>query len=284
MFEVSLFIKKAKLSIILLVLISPCVALAQGLDGIKTIEVIGREIICQNDVPSAKKQAIANALASAVERIVAKVLTEDLRIKNFETLNLLIYNNTDIFIKSYKLLAEISLQKFYIVMVSVNIITDKIYEQLADAGILRGNKIMPQVVVSISLENKDYLYGKEAEYIKNFAQISAEKSLKNKGFIIKTENNMDVDIVIHGKALAKPSFNIMAGSIRSYEAEVSLWAIKAETGKVIAKTTKNAVATSSNEKEGANAAISKASKSAGNDIALRIVEKLQKKRQKALKD
>jgi hypothetical protein len=72
----------------------------------KTVVVIGKATIFQDDSANAREEAISNSLVSSIESMVVELLPLESLVQNFQILNEVLYGKTRKFIQGYKVLAE----------------------------------------------------------------------------------------------------------------------------------------------------------------------------------
>jgi hypothetical protein len=113
---------------------------AYGQVEIKTIEAVGTSVVYKTDVDTAKQQAIANGLVSAVDKAMFDILTVELATQNFGIINKIIYNNTDKYISDYKVLTEAVSKKNYRVLIQAKVSVIKLKSHLAKYGVMRVRK------------------------------------------------------------------------------------------------------------------------------------------------
>ncbi len=289
-------------------------AVAANLSGIvnaeenaseKIIEVIGTGAIQGGDVAKARDRAIKNSLVSAVEFAVADFLPLESMIRNFETLNEILYNNSSEFVAYYKVLTELKSGRTYRVLVQATVSIDAIKEELISVNIKVYKKNLPEILFLIAEQNFSdisprYWWSKDLTFVKGYTEIAmTEKMLKNgfsvidqKSLIINEEfetlkdkadlSNQDAvslgailqaDVVIVGNSKAAIAPNIMGGDIKSFKGTVLARALRTDTGEEIASTIQTAVSVNKDNIAGARDALSNAGYLAGSDLASQIVMK-----------
>jgi len=279
---------------------------------VKTVEVIGTGRIYGDDVPTAKIRATSNSLISAVALVAADLLTIDSMVRNFQTLNEVIYSRTGEFIRDYKVLTSSVFGKEYRVMVQVSVLADKMGEQLSNAGIILVKKEMPRILFLVSEQNlgdllPTYPEGEDTDYFRPFSESAMAETMKAKGFFVidhgdmvrstegssqpfETEINdpeavsiglrFQADVVIVGRSLAYKTSNVMGENIRSFQGIVRARALRTDTGEEIASITQTAIITHTDEMAGGKGALSNAGSLAGEALAFQITESWQKEEKK----
>ncbi len=289
-------------------------AVAANLSGIvnaeenaseKIIEVIGTGAIQGGDVAKARDRAIKNSLVSAVEFAVADFLPLEAMIRNFETLNEILYNNSSEFVAYYKVLTELKSGRTYRVLVQATVSTSVIEQQLMNAGIKVCKKNLPEILFFIAEQNFSdisprYWWSEDLTFFKGYTEIAmTEKMLENgfsvidqKRLVLNEEfetlkdkadlSNQDAvslgailqaDVVIAGNSKAEIAPNIMGKKIKSFKAIVSARALRTDTGEEIASTVQTSVSVNQDNIVGARDALSNAGYLAGRDLSSQIVRK-----------
>ena len=277
----------------------------------KTIVVIGTGKIYGNDSARAREEAIANGLVSAVESVAVELLPPESLVRNFQTFNDRLNDQTGKFVQDYRVLAELPLKNTYRVVVEANVFTSRLKIFLSDAGILLSEKFLPKVLILISEQNlkdrsAEYWWGQKGNLKKAISVSTLTKTMKNKGFpIIDYEQipkntfhdltydtpdlndrlavnlgfKVQADVVIIGTSFAEKTPNIMGQNIRSFKGLVSARAIRTDTGEKIAATMQTAVTTNTDETAGVREILSNAGSLAGEALAAQIVYAWQKNEQ-----
>jgi hypothetical protein len=274
----------------------------------KTVVVIGTGKIYKEDSANARKEAIENSLASAVERVAVGLIPPESYNRTFQTLNMAIYNQTAKFIQGYKVLAESKVKDEYKVMVQANISVTDLTKFLSNAGIMSEGTSLPKILILVSEQNLEdtspkYWWGHQPVVSNMFSVNALVETLKSKGLPVidargiaqmanidekynkpilnKTEaadigRALKADVVIFGKAIVERTQNVMENNIRSFKGIVSVQAIRTDTGEEIAATTQSAVAANADEAVGAGNALSAAGSLAAETLSARIVSAWQK--------
>lgn len=119
---------------------------ACGQMEVRTIEAVGTAIIYKTDIETARQQAIDNGLVSAVDKAIAEILPLESVTQNFQTLNTVIYNNTDAYISDYKVLTEAVSEKSCRVLIQAKVSIQKLKNRLSKTGLMQVRKIKYQNV------------------------------------------------------------------------------------------------------------------------------------------
>jgi hypothetical protein len=113
---------------------------AHGQIEIKTVEVVGTAVIQKTDVGKAKQQAIANGLVSAVDKVLAELVSTGLITKYFNLINKTIYSEADKYINDYKVLTEAVSTKNYRVLIQAKVSVKRLKSRLAKSGVMQVRK------------------------------------------------------------------------------------------------------------------------------------------------
>ena len=287
----------------------PCFVQAEEKTALKTVEATGTSRIDNENIASARNNAISNSLAFAVESAASDLLSLDSLVQNFQTLNKILYSHTDQFIQGYKVLAESMFENRYRVMVQATVSVDMVEEQLSKFGILTCEKRMPSILFLIVEQNLEeisllYWWGENMAFFKTVSEKAMAKAMMEKDFSVIDHSDMaqnlsveivndrpylndndavmlgagvKADVVIVGKSIAQKTLNTLGTYTRSFKATVSARALRTDTGEEIASTVQTAVTVNSDEIAGGMEALSNAGILAGNKMALQVASVWQKK-------
>lgn len=119
--------------LILVVSVAAGAAAAGQPDGVYT--VIGSAAIRGAGVDAARQEALAGALVSAVAHAAAEMLPQEDLVAAFGTLNAAVFENTERFIQSYRVLTETKAGGHYRVLVEVKVALAALEERLSGVGL-----------------------------------------------------------------------------------------------------------------------------------------------------
>ena len=273
-----------------------------------TFIVVGTANIQRNDITGARQEAIANSLVSAVGLVSAQLLSADAMINHYEKLNEILFENTNKYIRNYKVLTESTIEKRYRVMVQVTVSQSRVKNQLTTTGILRAQKTMPKVLFFIAEQDIEsssaqFWWGMDMSYIKPVSEQVMAESMREKGFqviehgrrvqqmafkalpdspeiifeeAINFGNALNADVVIVGKAIADPATNTMGSGIRSFKGMIDTLAYRTKTGQQIAAVNRIAVTANVDQIAGGRDALRGAASLAGEELGTRIEAAWQK--------
>jgi len=282
----------------------------------KTIVVIGTGIINENNIASAREKAISESLVTAVGVIMADVVPLEVFVPNFETLNEIIYTNTENFISGYRVLAETKHKNFYRVIVQARVSVVKIKQQMFKIGIMIGETEKPKILLLVAEQNvgdlvPNYWWREAASEKENIAETILAKIFMGKGFMIMehvappglTEHNnlffetpdpdlkavmalarhFQADMVVMGHASAEQTPNTMGENLRSFKGSVLVKAIRTSQKEEIGKSFQTVITVNADEVAGGIEAISQAASLAGKDLAIQITSSYKRKKNETSK-
>ncbi len=126
---------------------------SQDNGNIWTVETEGTGLITNNDLASARNNAIDDALRNAVEQAVATLLPRQTLDKNSQAIRARIYAKSDQYIHDYKINNERQVQKVYAVNVRSAVFIDSIKDDLQTLGLLKVEKnIVPATEVAVTVK------------------------------------------------------------------------------------------------------------------------------------
>jgi len=312
----TLFIKENKMAknyriiciCVILVIGFITTATAKKLRGTIHLNTVGTGVIEEDNVDKAREKAIQNALATAVETTVNKVLPAQVIISNFQLLNDRIYNPIQKFVKGFRVMAEAQSNEFYRVLVKSTISVDTIRSNLSEVGVQAKKKSLPSILMFIDEQNvhqAPYQWWRikplapqfnaaESELIKLFkqknykivnrhalvrklwARTEFQQDVLDTNEAIQFSRNNQAQIVLIGSAKAFPSMGVFGSGMASIDAEIKLQAYQVQTGMLIAETFQTARSVKENEIISAKEAITKAAKQAADELTRHIEAGLKK--------
>jgi len=270
---------------------------AQEDNTVRVVDVVGSGAIHGNNMAAAKKQAILNALVSAVATAAAEIQPFQEQVDKFKLFNELLYNQTDRFIQGYKVLTEYLSGNNYRAIVQVTVMKDRIKETLLSANLVMQEHVMPKVLFFLAEKKMEdvlpvYWWGEDLVFVvplseEAMAQVIREKGMMviNHGVIVEPLNypadiplkdaidigkHMAADIVIIGTATAEKTTNVMDGNVKTFKGALTVKAYRTETGKEIAFAARTAVFASEDDKSGGREALFNAGMLVGQEMTLQL--------------
>jgi len=299
------------LVVIVICMTGPAVPSARSADSDNTVEVIGTAAVRSENVPAARRQAIADSMVASVELVAGKIVPLDARVRNFKTLNQVLYSHTDEFVQDYKVLAELKSGNRYRVLVQATVRADKIRDELERIGVVIGLKSIPRILFLIAEQNIDDLSPRcRWTAAAGDTSLSSENAMaeimRQKGLIIIDPEalvqqgekmpeitvpvddrtalmlglKLQADVVVTGSARVIRSANTMGVYNRAFRGVVTTRALRTLTGAETAKTTRAVVSAGFDAAAAGREALAKAGTLAGQDLAAQIIS-LWKKEQSA---
>jgi hypothetical protein len=113
---------------------------SQDNDNIWTVETEGKGLITNDDVASARSNAISDALRKAVEQAVAALTPGQMIDKNSQAIRDQIYARSEQYIRDYRINRERQAQEVYAVDVRSAVFIDSIRDNLQTLGLLKVEK------------------------------------------------------------------------------------------------------------------------------------------------
>ncbi|RLC27997.1 MAG: hypothetical protein DRH32_09625 [Deltaproteobacteria bacterium] len=299
------------LVVIVICMTGPAVPSALSADSDNTVEVIGTAAVRSENVPAARRQAIADSMVASVELVAGKIVPLDARVRNFKTLNQVLYSHTDEFVQDYKVLAELKSGNRYRVLVQATVRADKIRKELERIGVVIGLKSIPRILFLIAEQNIDDLsprcrWTSSAGDTSLSSENAMAEIMRQKGLIIIDPEalvqqgekmpeitvpvddrtalmlglKLQADVVVTGSARVIRSANTMGVYNRAFRGVVTARALRTLTGAETAKTTRAVVSAGFDAAAAGREALAKAGTLAGQDLAAQIIS-LWKKEQSA---
>ncbi|MDL1974181.1 MAG: DUF6175 family protein [Deltaproteobacteria bacterium] len=281
----------------------PCAAIrAEDAADVNSVEVIGSSIVYNNDVAMARDVAIRDGLRKAVENAVGVILSSESIVENFQLLSDRIYTESRGFVQGYKVLAESRSENCYNIVIQATVSAGTLRDELQALGILMAQKGMPRTMFFLAEQS----IGESQPHLSADLGITENKiaeEMAARGFVlvdrsaaandielanvlgtarladqtaVKLGNQHDAEIVIVGKALARYTKNVMGSQMKSYQANISVKAIRTDTGEIIASSTRSGAAVHTDDVSGGTAALKRVASQAAGDLITQITAKWQR--------
>lgn len=271
--------------------------------GLQTVVAIGSGSIHRDDPTGARRVAIDRGRFTAVDLVVADLISVEAVVRHFEALNEIVYDNTDAFIQDFKVLAEWQSESQYRVMVQCSVAVDQVRARLAEAGIAVGTVDLPGVLFMMTEQTfpedppqfwwgADYFFARAASEAAmgevfaeaGFTVIDHDAALR-RGAVdlpdglgpapapeaaVRLGAFFQAEVVVVGRASAEMAPNTMAGQATSFQGRVEATALRTDTGQVIATAREEATVVAADEITGSQNAIAEAGRRAGEALARRV--------------
>ena len=278
---------------------------------VQTITAEGVGAVFGNDRAIARDQAIQDALRKAVEQAVGTLVSSETMVQNFQTLNDRIYTQTQGYIQKYRVLSETPGSNVHTVTIQATVAIGDLEKDLQALGFLLGQVGKPRIMIlvaeqQIGRDSLNYWWGpgRGAQANLNVAENTIMDRFREKGFdivdpqaqagsikvppalqvadlsnqnAITLGKQVDAEIVIIGKALARSVGSIAGTSMKSVQANISMRAIQIDNARVLSSGNENAAAVHIDEVTGGAEAIKKASVKISDKMMDDILKNFQKR-------
>jgi hypothetical protein len=293
----------ALLLLSLLLIASP--VLAQDEEKVVTAE--GVAVVQGGNMDIARDAAISDAQTRAVEQAIGVLIDSQTQVENFQVISDSILSQTKGYIKSYNVVRENKEDNLLRITITAHVALGKLSDSLSAIGILLGQVHKPRTMILVAEQN----IGQEwhAWWWWSPGTVHAMQSdmgiidntlmdkFNEKGFemidqqaasqdikVTQAYNVQDLsaqqaktlgsqanaEVVITGKGIAKLYGNV-GGGLKSVQADLSLRAVRTDTGQVLATATTHAAAVHISEISAGNDALKKAATEAADQLTTKIL-------------
>jgi len=291
--------RSALLLIPMLLLASPAPAQES-----KTVTAEGVAVITGGNVDIARDAAIQDAQTRAVEQAIGTLIDSQTQVENYQVISDKILSQIKGYIKRYNIVNEAREENLLRVTITAEVSLGQLNDDLSAIGILMGQMHKPRTMTLVAEQNIGQewvawwwggIHGQQADMgvidntlmdkftEKGFEMIdhqAAAQELK----VTPAYNVQDLsvqqaktlgsqvhaEVVITGKGLAKLYGNV-GGGLKSVQADLTLRAVRIDTGQVLATATTHAAAVHINEITAGNEALRKAAAEAADQLTGRIL-------------
>ena len=291
--------RSALLLIPMLLLASPAPAQES-----KTVTAEGVAVITGGNVDIARDAAIQDAQTRAVEQAIGTLIDSQTQVENYQVISDKILSQIKGYIKRYTIVNEAREENLLRVTITAEVSLGQLNDDLSAIGILMGQMHKPRTMILVAEQNIGQewvawwwggIRGQQADMgvidntlmdkftEKGFEMIdhqAAAQELK----VTPAYNVQDLsvqqaktlgsqvhaEVVITGKGLAKLYGNV-GGGVKSVQADLTLRAVRIDTGQVLATATTHAAAVHINEITAGNEALRKAAAEAADQLTGRIL-------------
>jgi hypothetical protein len=277
--------------------------LAAGAQETKTVTAEGVAAIQGNARDIARDAAIEDAQKRAVEQAIGILIDSQTQVENYQLISDKILSQTKGYIKRYTIAGESADSGLLRVSINAEVVLGKLSDDLSGIGILLGQMHKPRTMIMIAEQNighewyawwwgyhgqqtdigvventfMDVFTQKGFEFIdhstaaKELKVTSAYKVQDLTATQAKTLGNQaDAEVVIVGKAVSK-LYGDVGGGMKSVQADLSVKAVRTDTGQVIAATTTHAAAVHITDTTAGIEALKKASTQAAEELMGKIL-------------
>ena len=274
----------------------------------KVVTAEGVAVVQGSNMDIARDSAVSDAQQKAVEQAIGILIDSQTQVENFQVISDNILSQTKGFIKSYNIVRETKEDNLLRVTITAHVATGKLGESLSAIGILMGQMHKPRTMILVAEQNIGqewvawwWWHGGVSHHAQQTDMAIIDNTLMDKfvekGFEmidhqaaaqdIKVTNAYNVqdlsaqqartlgnqagaEVVITGKGLAKLYGNV-GGGLKSVQADVSLRAVRTDTGQVLATATTHAAAVHISETTAGNDALKKAATEAADQMIPKIL-------------
>jgi hypothetical protein len=286
---------------ILFLMFLVCAPLA-GAQETKTVTAEGVSVITGGAKDVARDAALEDAQKRAVEQAVGMLIDSQTQVENYQLISDKILSQTKGYIKHYSIAGETVEDTLLRVRINAEVSLGQLSDDLSGIGILLGQMHRPRTMIMIAEQNIghewyawwwgyqgqqsdigvventfiDVFTQKGFEFIDHAAaanEIKVTAAYKIQDLTAEQArtlgNQADAEVVIVGKAVAR-LYGDIGGGMKSVQADLSVRAVRTDTGQVLASATTHGAAVHIIDE----AAGTEALKKAANDAAQQMVGKI----------
>jgi hypothetical protein len=265
-------------------------------EGVAAIQGNARDI--------ARDAALEDAQKRAVEQAIGILIDSQTQVENYQVISDKILSQTKGYITRYSIAGETADSGLLRVRINAEVSLGKLTDDLSGIGILLGQMHKPRTIMLVAEQNvghewyawwwggrmasqmdmgvventfmdvftqKGFEFIDHATAVKEFTVTSAYKVQDLTATQAKTlGKEVDAEVVIVGKAFAK-LYGDIGGGMKSVQADLSLKAVRTDTGQVIAATTAHGAAVHITPETAGIEALKKASTTAAEEIMGKIL-------------
>ncbi|NTW57910.1 MAG: hypothetical protein HGA43_01935 [Nitrospirae bacterium] len=273
----------------------------------KTVTAEGVAVVQGNNVDIARDAAIQDAQTRAVEQAIGTLIDSQTQVENYQVISDKILSQIKGYIKKYNIVRENREDNLLRVTITAEVSLGQLSDDLSAIGMLLGQMHKPRTMILVAEQN----IGQEwyAWWWWSPGTVHASQSdmgiidntlmdkFNEKGFemidhqaasqeikVTQAYNVQDLsaqqaktlgsqanaEVVITGKGLAKLYGNV-GGGLKSVQADLSLRAVRTDTGQVLATATTHAAAVHISEITAGNDALKKAATEAADQLTTKIL-------------
>ena len=299
-------------SALLLLSLLLCVSQVFAQEEEKVVTSEGVAVVQGANMDIARDAAISDAQQRAVEQAIGILIDSQTQVENFQVISDNILSQTKGYIKSYNVVREVKEDNLLRVSITAHVSLGKLSDSLSAIGILMGQVHKPRTMILVAEQNIGqewhawWWYGPGAVHAQQSDMAITDNTLMDKfvekGFemidhqaasqdikVTQAYNVQDLsvqqartlgsqahaEVVITGKGLAKLYGNV-GGGLKSVQADLSLRAVRTDTGQVLATATTHAAAVHISEITAGNDALKKAATEAAEQLTTKILAQYSK--------
>jgi hypothetical protein len=256
--------------LLICVLLAPGAAFAAS-GVLKTVEVTGSAPVNGERAAMARDVAVADALRKALEEYVGTVVSSETVVENYRVLSDKVFINTDGYIKGYTVIGEGRVGDLFQVTVRATVAVGEIRDNLDVMGVPYAGAGYPRVLFMIAEQNigekqHRFSWWSGGEFKGESFEMSVVESYLKEAFLARNFNVVDIsgstgnievsnifrvadltlervrriggdlnaEVVVKGKAIVRAGPRTEGSQVGSYLADVTVEAIRIDTGTVLA--------------------------------------------------
>jgi hypothetical protein len=246
-----------------------------------------------------------------VEQAVGILVSSETMVQNFQTLNDRIYTQTQGYIQNYRILSETPGPNLHQVTIQATVAIGDLEKDLQALGFLLGQVGKPRIMILVAEQNigREYYtywwgYHRGAQADLNITENAIMNRFREKGFdlvdhqaqagnirippafqvvelndrnAITIGKQVDAEIVIVGKALAKSAGSVAGTAMKSAQANISLRAIQIDNGRVLSAGSEHAASVHIDEVTAGTEALKRASAKMSDKLMDDIIKNFQRR-------
>ncbi len=278
----------------------------------RNVTAEGVSVIQAGHMDIARDAAISDAQTRAVDQAIGTLIDSQTQVENYQVISDKILQQTKGYIKRYNVVKETQEDNLLRVTINAEVSLGQLSDDLSAIGILMGQMHKPRTILLVAEQNigqewyawwwwqpgtkhadtsdmsiidntmMDLFAQKGFEMIDH--QIAAKEMKVTQAYNVQDLSvqqakviggQVDAEVVIIGKGLAKLYGNV-GGGLKSVQADMSLRAVRTDTGQVLATATTHAAAVHISEITAGNDALKKAATEASNQLMEKILAQYSK--------
>jgi hypothetical protein len=294
--------RRAALSFFLILFVTATSSIAFAEDT-KTVSAEGVAAIQGSARDIARDAAIEDAQKRAVEQAIGILIDSQTQVENYQLISDKILSQTKGYIKRYNVTSETADSGLLRVRINAEVALSQLTDDLSGIGILLGRMHKPRTMMMVAEQNigqnltgwwmdthgaqtdisvventfMDLFTEKGFEFIDH--QVAAQEIKVTAAYRVQDLSlaqvkslgaQADAEVVIIGKAVAK-FFGDIGGGMKSVQADLSVRAVRIDTGQVIATSTTHAAAVHVSDVTAGTAALTKAASQASEEMLGKIL-------------
>ena len=265
-----------------------------------TLISLGKHAIAGGNISKAKKNAIENALDTAVSQGILSMLNPSEISSSLPLLSDVLTGSTQDHVITYKLLGEMEKGKHYIVAVESTLNSQTLESLFSKYRIQDKDKALPRILIFMSEQVPHeilprYWWGKNPMPFQSFAQEAFKKVLVQNNYLpmdpptdqqiqsfeivfnfihdadaaLKVASKLNAEVMIMAKATAEEASNVM-GTEKAYKSTVALEAFQVSSGERITSFTTDTVVKSDFSQSGISDSLTRSGTQAAETLLDRL--------------